>query len=49
MGPENLEINLVKMPSRVRLGATFAQICRDHRPEMVHPIVTRDLVLAPYT
>ena len=22
----NLEINLVKMPSRVRLGATFAQI-----------------------
>ena len=37
----NLEINLVKMPSRVRLGATFAQICRDHRPEMVHPAPNR--------
>jgi hypothetical protein len=35
--PGNLEINLVKMPSRVRLGAPPAQICRDHRPEMVHP------------
>src|SRR5580700_9200217 len=37
----NLEINLVKMPSRVRLGATPTQICRDHRPEMVHPAPNR--------
>src|SRR4029077_576524 len=35
------EINLVKMPSRVRLGATPAQICRDHRPEMIHPAPNR--------
>src|SRR6202021_885569 len=31
----------VKMPSRVRLGATPAQICRDHRPERVHPAANR--------
>ncbi len=37
----NLEINLVKMPSRVRLGASLAQICRDHRPKMVHPAPNR--------
>jgi hypothetical protein len=37
----NLEINLVKMPSRARLGATLAQICRDHRSEMVHPAPNR--------
>ena len=39
--PGNLEINLVKMPSRVRLGASLVQICRDHRPEMVHPAPNR--------
>ena len=35
--PGNPEINLVKMTSRVRLGASLARICRDHQPEMVHP------------
>ena len=37
----DLEINLVKMPSRVRLGASLAQVCRDHRPKMVHPAPNR--------
>src|ERR1700722_15398804 len=36
-----LDIDLVKMPNRVRLGASLAQICRDHRPEMVHPAPNR--------
>jgi hypothetical protein len=25
----------------VRLGASLAQICRDHRPEMIHPAPNR--------
>ena len=29
--------SFVRMPSRVGLGSAFAQVRRDHRPEMVHP------------
>jgi hypothetical protein len=29
--------DFVQMPSRVRLGAAFAQVRRDHGPEMIHP------------
>jgi hypothetical protein len=37
----DLEIDLVKMQSRARLGASLAQICRDHRPKMIHPAPNR--------
>jgi hypothetical protein len=33
----DLEIDLVEMPGRVRLGATSAQVRCYHWPEMVHP------------
>src|SRR5450631_1800496 len=33
----DFQIDLVKMPSGVWLGSTFAQVRRDHEPEMIHP------------
>ena len=33
----DFEIDLVEMPSRVRLGAASAQVRCNHWPEMVHP------------
>src|SRR5271165_5496611 len=33
----DFQIDLVEMPSRVRLQATLSQVGRDHRSEMVHP------------
>ena len=33
----DFQIGFVEMPGRVGLGAPFAQIRRDHRPEMIHP------------
>jgi hypothetical protein len=36
--PIDLQIDFVKMPSRVRLGAALAHMRGDHRPEVVHPL-----------
>jgi hypothetical protein len=33
----NLQIGFIEMPGRVRLGAALAQVCRDHRSEMIRP------------
>ena len=33
----DFQIDLIQMPGSVGLGSTFAQIRRDHGPEMVHP------------
>jgi hypothetical protein len=33
----DFQIDLVKMPGGVGLGSTFAQVRRDHGPEMIHP------------
>jgi hypothetical protein len=35
--PINIQIDFVKMPSRVRLRTALAQPPSDHRPEVVHP------------
>jgi hypothetical protein len=39
--PITFQIDLVKMPSRVRLRAALAQAPSDHRPEVVHPAADR--------
>jgi hypothetical protein len=33
----DFQIDLVKMPGGVGLRSTFAQVRRDHGPEMIHP------------
>ena len=33
----DFQIDLVKMPNSVGLRSTFAQVRRDHGPEMIHP------------
>src|SRR5271166_3064893 len=33
----DFQIDLVEMPSRMRLQATLSQLSRDHRSEMAHP------------
>src|SRR3984893_4991025 len=33
----DLDIDFVEMPDGMRLRPAFAQICRDHRPKMIHP------------
>src|SRR5208283_1043873 len=33
----DFQIDLVEMPSRMRLQATLSQVGRDDRPEMIHP------------
>ena len=33
----DFQIDLIQMPGSVGLGSTFAQIRRDHGPEMIHP------------
>src|ERR1700720_3114954 len=35
----DFQIDLVKMPGGVGLGSTFAQVRRDHGPEMIHPAI----------
>src|SRR5271166_2681008 len=37
----DFQIDLVEMPSRMRLQATLSQVGRDHRSEMVHPTPNR--------
>jgi hypothetical protein len=37
----DFQIDLVQMPSPVRLQATLPQICSDHRSEMIHPAPNR--------
>jgi len=37
----DFQIDLVQMPSPMRLQATLPQICSDHRPEMIHPAPNR--------
>src|SRR5271166_922960 len=39
--PVDLQIDLVEMPSRVRLQATLSSVGRDHRSEMVHATPNR--------
>src|SRR5476651_2431927 len=34
----DFQIDLVKMPGSVGLRSTFAQVRRDHGPEMIHPM-----------
>ena len=33
----DFQIDLIQMPGRVGLGSTFAEIRRNHGPEMIHP------------
>src|SRR5271154_555534 len=33
----DFQVHLIQMPSRMGLGSAFAQVCCDHRSEMVHP------------
>ena len=33
----DFQIDLIQVPGRVGLGSTFAEIRRDHGPEMIHP------------
>ena len=33
----DFQIDFVEMPGRVGFGSAFAQVRRDHRPEMIHP------------
>ena len=41
----DFQIDLIQMPGRVGLGPAFAQVRRDHRPEMVHPAPNSLVVL----
>jgi hypothetical protein len=37
----DFQVGFVQMPGRVGLRAPFAQVCCDHRPEMIHPASNR--------
>src|ERR1700721_1174628 len=37
----DFQIGFVRMPGGVGFGTAFAQVRRDHRPEMVHPAADR--------